>query len=137
MTPNESAHGYLRIKLSDSKIYFLQRLVASAFIENLENKPFVNHKNGNKLDNSAENLEWVTTKENNQHAWDSGLQTSDHIIKRCAKSWWFVSPSQDVIEIYNLAQFCRENKLTNTLMKHVYEGRQKHHKGWRKYEQSN
>lgn len=133
MTPNLSKQGYLRVKLSDGKMHPLHRLVAESFCPNSENKPYVNHISGDKTDNSCDNLEWVTTQENNQHAWDTGLQTADHIVKRCAKVWWFISPHQEVVEIYNLAQFCRENGLTNTLMKHVYEGRQKHHKGWRKY----
>ena len=48
-------------------------LVAKAYIPNPENKPIVNHINGNKLDNTVNNLEWVTHCQNSQHAIDTGL----------------------------------------------------------------
>jgi hypothetical protein len=47
---------------------FLHRAVAFAFIPKVDDKSFVNHIDGNKINNSIENLEWCTIKENNDHS---------------------------------------------------------------------
>ena len=46
----------------------VHRMVALTFIDNPDNKPYVNHINGNRSDNNVDNLEWVTPSENTQHA---------------------------------------------------------------------
>lgn len=52
----------------------VNRLVAIAFIPNLENKPFVNHLNAIKTDNTIDNLEWATQSENIKHAYKIGTK---------------------------------------------------------------
>lgn len=54
---------------------YVHRLLAEAFIPLVEGKTFVNHKDGNKENNSLDNLEWVTQQENNLHAFQTGLMT--------------------------------------------------------------
>lgn len=75
-TPKKSyvSQRYLVTGLKNPKVVKkmvrIHRLVAKAFVPNPENKPQVNHKNGNRLDNRAVNLEWVTAAENSRHSID-------------------------------------------------------------------
>lgn len=71
--PPVGGHGYLSMAFSTKKRELIHRLVAMTFIPNAENKPCVNHIDGNKLNNCASNLEWVTRAENNAHAQMIGL----------------------------------------------------------------
>lgn len=64
--------GYKAVYIM-SKTLMVHRLVAKHFIPNPDNKPFVNHIDGNKLNNDVSNLEWCTCAENNAHARATGL----------------------------------------------------------------
>lgn len=68
--------GYLIINLRKNgkrKMFTVHRLVALTHIPNPKNKLEINHKDGNRLNNSVDNLEWCTRKENSDHAWKIGL----------------------------------------------------------------
>lgn len=80
--------GYETVRLfknGKTKTYYLHRLIAQLFIPNECNKTHVNHKNGKKINNWYENLEWVTHSENVQHGYDTGLNntTRSKIIDKC------------------------------------------------------
>lgn len=72
--------GYKNITLykdGKRKEYFVHRLVAYTFIGMPKGKKQVNHKNGNKIDNRVENLEWVTVSENHKHMYRTGLRSME------------------------------------------------------------
>jgi len=72
-------NGYYYVCLSKNgkvRKFKVNRLVAQAFIPNPDNKPFVNHIDGDKLNNNVNNLEWCTQSENMLHAYKYGLRKS-------------------------------------------------------------
>ena len=74
-----TSNGYKEVVLSVNHIKgykLIHRLVAEAFIPNVDNKPEVNHIDGDKLNNNINNLEWVTRVENAKHAGANGLMPS-------------------------------------------------------------
>lgn len=67
--PSNSGYLYFHARLPESDHhFFVHRAVALAWISNPESKREVNHKDGNKMNNIIDNLEWVTPKENQQHS---------------------------------------------------------------------
>ena len=108
--------GYIFCGVNKEK-YLLHRLVAFAFLENLENKQIVNHIDGNKTNNSVSNLEWCTIAENNQHAIDTGLKK---IYKR--KIIQYTIDGELVKEFNSIVEAVNETKIGT--IKHVLHKKQ-------------
>ena len=77
-------NGYCFIPLR-RKNYYVHRLVAEAFLENLENKSEVNHIDGDKYNNHVSNLEWCTRSENEKHKHRIGL-ASDNLTEEAREA---------------------------------------------------
>ncbi len=76
-------NGYKVITLTilkKRKTYYIHRLLAFAYIPNPDNKPHINHKDKNRLNNDLDNLEWVTQSENNKHSWIWRVQSTNQKI---------------------------------------------------------
>ena len=108
--------------------FMIHRLVATAFLPNDSNAPEVNHLTGVKHDNRVGNLEWVTRKENQQHAWRSGLITPNRV--RLGQGWLSKTFSeQDVINIRerraigeSCESLCREYGVSNGCISEMVTG---------------
>ena len=90
---------YMYVKLTvKMRLYnrSVHRLVAQAFVQNPGNKPMVNHIDGNKLNNNACNLEWVTCSENHHHAFATGLRSRESAKTQLGKKWGDMSKYHNV-----------------------------------------
>ncbi len=90
LKPYKDKDGYLYVWLyRDRKKHcvYIHRLVAKVFLINYENKPQVNHIDGNKTNNAATNLEWVTCSENNKHKFSVlGMKAHNRKKVRCVET---------------------------------------------------
>jgi hypothetical protein len=84
---NITNKGYYYVSISlgskeDKPCIRVHRAVAETFLNNENNYPTVNHKDGNKLNNHVDNLEWCTYKENSTHAVNTGLLTNNQLKRK-------------------------------------------------------
>lgn len=95
----------------------LHRLVAEYFLPNPDNLPAVNHKDENKSNNAADNLEWCTVAYNNAYS--------------KASTWIITTPTGDKEIVYNMAEYCRKCGLDKAALHRVANGKSKAHKGYK------
>lgn len=97
-------HGYIWVALckeAKSKTFSVHRLVAKAFVPNINDYPAINHIDGNKENNNASNLEWCTNAQNSRHAIEHGLINSAKKV-RCVETGKIYRCAKDAAEDFGL-----------------------------------
>lgn len=120
-------NGYCAVNLRDKdgrkKLVNIHRLVGAAFVPNADNKPQLNHINGNKKDNRAENLEWCTASENQSHSIKTGLRETTAVLQ--------CSESGDVLNVWeSVASAARSVGCTHMAIIRCCKGQIKSCKGY-------
>lgn len=120
MASHDNGRGYLCLGLSiDGKRRRVKvhRLVAEAFIPNPLNLPEVDHDDRDKTNNNVSNLKWITSQGNKERA--------------LAKTYYIeVVATGEIIKVYNLLKWCRDNDIHCSSLNHTKSG-QDQHKGFR------
>lgn len=147
LTQTLNPWGYLYVSVGrviKNKKIFSHRLIAEAFVPNPDNKPFVNHKDGNRSNNIPENLEWCTTRENSHHkitgdinetkgvgmAMKNGKWVTRIMINSTSYALGSYTSKDDAQEAYDLALYkwnnFQELPITNMSVgiNHVKDGKQ-------------
>lgn len=131
-----SKDGYVYVSLYYNKksyIKTLHGLVAKTFIRNNNNNLEVNHIDGNKLNNSIDNLEWITHKDNIKHAWENKLFEP---VREASRRYGKDNPSSKRVIQYDskgnkikeyscIAEAVRETKINKTSIGKCCNNRQK------------
>lgn len=83
LRPGDNGKGYLYVNLRNKEKqerFYVHRLVASEFLPNLKNYPQINHKDENKANNNLDNLEWCTSKYNNNYGTGNARRKASNIL---------------------------------------------------------
>lgn len=117
---NTSNSGYVMYGLSlgnkTTIKRYAHRLVAEHFISNPQNKGQVNHIDGNKLNNNASNLEWVTQEENMKHCMDSGLSSLTKPINRYTLDGEYIDSFNSAMDAHRILGFASSRSISEALL---------------------
>lgn len=110
---NKYGYAYCQLSISKNNLKYslIHRLVALHFLPNPEDKPQVNHIDGNKGNNTLENLEWATAKENTKHAYEKKLRNNEILrnngIRNSKKVYQIDIDTKNIVKVWNSAREAR------------------------------
>lgn len=135
LKPRVGSKGYAYLQLSKDgkhKTFKIHRLVAIHFVSGYSENLTVNHKDGNKLNNEASNLEWCTIEDNLLHSRETGLKPENEFGKRSPNFRGTVEVIKDgvTVALLNGTKEIREFGLNPAGVSAVLTGRQSHHKNY-------
>lgn len=113
--------GYVRVKINGKDVKY-HRVVAQELVPNPDNKPCVNHIDGNKQNNHPSNLEWVTHSENTRHSFDSGLQKTILTEEQVLEARWLYEigvKQTEIAEAYGVSPKCIFAVVHRKTWKHI------------------
>ena len=149
MKPFDNGRGYLQVKLrknGEYKTCYVHRLIAETFLENSENKPYINHKiegdegktmnmvifnEDGTVNKEKTTIEWVTPKENNDYATRNERVSKTLTNGKTSKRVLQLSLSGDIIKEWESTQECGRNGFNQGLVCLCCQGKRKTHKGFR------
>lgn len=125
--------GYVKVHLSKegkSKCFCVHKLVALAFVPNVENKPHINHIDENKSNNRADNLEWCTATENNNY----GMHNKKISLTKGTRVQAFDKNGNLVMEFHSISEASRQTGINQSSISSCVAGEYKQAGGyvWKK-----
>ena len=143
LKPNKNTHGYYSLFLSKNgmaKIVTVHSLVANAFISNPNNYPQINHKDEDKSNNNAENLEWCTCKYNINYGTHNIRVKEKNKGKKNprareikAKKVFQYDINNNLIKVWECGKDCEKFGFSNSKISDCCNKKRKTHKGYKWY----
>ena len=122
LIPAQNKNGYLQVSLwkdGKRKMVYVHRIVAETFLDADEKRNYVNHIDGNRLNNRVDNLEWVTASENEYHSYSELNRTKNTTGKKPREVFGYDENNNIVCAFPSIEQCSREMKISPTQIRRL------------------